>query len=176
MAKGSRAPDYSKPLANDRRERFCQYLVDGNSALYAYEKAYNANSETARSGSSRLLTYDDVRGRVKYLRESIAEERAARRRRKLAVCESIWSDESKPEFVDGVVVPALVATSDKLRAIDIDNKMCGDYEPLKLDVSGSQEITVGGLMVEVSPEALDLALEARRERMDSLRKAVKDGR
>ena len=80
-----------KPLSNDRREKFCQFIVDGIKPSQAYQKAYKCSQEVAIASSSRMLTYVEVKERIDYLRQELAEDKADRRRRKLAVCEDIWS-------------------------------------------------------------------------------------
>lgn len=152
-----------KPLANDRREKFCQLIVDGKKPSEAYKKAYKCSQEVAVASVSRMLGYVEVKARIQHLREQLAEDKAERRRRKLDVCQSIWSDESLDEDGDYRISP-----SDRLRAIDIDNKMCGDYEPLKVEVEGELDIN----LVSVSESILELAQTARRERHEELRKKV----
>jgi hypothetical protein len=46
--------------------------------------------------------------------------------------------------------------------------MCGDYEPLKVEVEGELDIN----LVSVSESILELAQTARRERHEELRKKV----
>ena len=110
---------------------------------------------------SRMLGYVDVKGRIEYLQSQIADNKAERRRKKLAVCESIWSGEV-----------AEAAVSDRLRAIDIDNKMCGDYEAVKVDLGDVGDVLAG---IVISPEVLEAAATARRECFERIRKRQEGG-
>lgn len=145
----------SKPLSNDRREKFCQLIVDGIKPSQAYQKAYKCSQEVAIASSSRMLTYVEVKERIDYLRQELAEDKADRRRRKLAVCEDIWSGNDSNAGV-----------SDKLRAIDIDNKMCGDYEPTKIDLGDVGDVLAG---IVVSQEMLALSEKCRQETFARIR-------
>ena len=65
--------DYSKPLKNRQREAFCQFSFKGENATQAAIKAkYSPNG--ARATGSRLLTIDDIKSRIDYLRRGIAEK------------------------------------------------------------------------------------------------------
>ena len=153
--KSDRKKSPSKPLDNDRREKFCQLIIDGVKPSEAYKKAYKCSQEVATASVSRMLGYADVKARIDYLRDQLAEDKANRRKRKLAVCEDIWSGKELKADV-----------SDKLRAIDIDNKMCGDYEPTKIDLGEVGDALAG---IIVSPEILEAAAQARRETFAKIR-------
>ena len=93
MAKREVSSDTARPLANARREKFAQLIADGVKPSEAYKKAYKCSSVVAMASVSRMLGYADVKGRIEYLQSQIADNKAERRRKKLAVCESIWSGE-----------------------------------------------------------------------------------
>lgn len=156
MAKSNVSSDSAKPLVNGRREKFAQLIADGVKPSEAYKKAYKCSSVVAMASVSRMLGYADVKGRIEYLQSQIADNKAERRRKKLAVCESIWSGEV-----------AEAAVSDRLRAIDIDNKMCGDYEAVKVDLGDVGDVLAG---IVISPEVLEAAATARRECFERIRK------
>ena len=156
MQKNTNQPiNPQKPLPNNRRELFCQLVADGIRPSEAYKKAYKCSSVVAQASTPRMLGYAEVKNRIAFLQEKNAENKAERRRRKLAVCENIWCG-NEPE----------AQISDKLRAIDIDNKMCGDYEPAKIDLGPA-----GDALAElvVSPEILEAAAKARKDCFDRIR-------
>ena len=153
--KADRKKSPSNPLENDRREKFCQLIVDGCKPSEAYRKAYKCSQEVATASVSRMLGYAEVKARIDYLREQLAEDKADRRKRKLAVCEDIWSGKEKKADV-----------SDKLRAIDIDNKMCGDYEPTKIDLGDVGDAIAS---IIVSPEILEASAKFRQETFAKIR-------
>ena len=156
MAKREASSDSARPLANGRREKFAQLIADGIKPSEAYKKAYKCSSVVAAASVSRMLGYADVKGRIEYLQSQIADDKAERRRKKLAVCESIWSGEV-----------AEAAVSDRLRAIDIDNKMCGDYEAVKVDLGEVGDVLAG---LVISAAELEEAASARRECFEKIRK------
>lgn len=175
MAKSAGSLNPAKPMANGRREKFCQFIADGLKPSEAYRKAYKCSPEVAMASVSRMLAYAEVKARIAFLQEQNAEDRAARRRRKLAVCESIWSGDGGRK-AGGIDIPG-VSASDRLRAIDIDNKMCGDYEPAKVDLGKAGDALAG---LVISPEILEAAAKARRECFERIRRRVEgaaaDGR
>ena len=156
MAKREVSSDTARPLANARREKFAQLIADGVKPSEAYKKAYKCSSVVAMASVSRMLGYADVKGRIEYLQSQSADNKAERRRKKLAVCESIWSGEV-----------AEAAVSDRLRAIDIDNKMCGDYEAVKVDLGEVGDVLAG---LVISAAELEEAAAARRECFAKIRK------
>jgi phage terminase small subunit len=64
--------DYSKPLANEQRELFCQeYMKDCNATKAAKRAKYS--EKTAHSQGPRLLEFVDVKNRLEYLREQLVK-------------------------------------------------------------------------------------------------------
>ena len=60
----------SEPVGNPKRERFCrEWIIDHNGTQAAIRAGYSA--KTAKSAGQRLLTYADVRARVKFLEARI---------------------------------------------------------------------------------------------------------
>ena len=149
--------DSSKPLPNNRRELFCQLVSDGLRPSEAYKKAYKCSAIVAQASTPRMLKYADVKARIDFLRAEVAENNAQRRRRKLAVCENIWCGNDPNAQV-----------SDKLRAIDIDNKMCGDYEPAKIDL-GEAGDALAAIAAAITPEMLEEAAKARKDCFERIR-------
>lgn len=160
MAKNNIIQYPNKPLTNGRRENFCQMVADGIRPSEAYKKTYKCSSVVAQASTPRMLGYAEVKNRIAFLQEKNAENKAERRRRKLAACENIWSG-NEPE----------AQISDRLRAIDIDNKMCGDYQPLKLDLGDVGDVLAG---LVISTAELEEAASARRECFAKIRNRQED--
>ena len=135
-------------------------VADGIRPSEAYKKAYKCSSVVAQASTPRMLGYAEVKNRIAFLQEKNAENKAERRRRKLAACENIWSGNG-PE----------AQLSESLSAIDFDNKMCGDFHPLKLDL-GDVGDGLAGLVI--STAELEEAASARRECFAKIRNRQED--
>lgn len=65
--------DYSKPLENNKYERFCQeYIIDNNKTQAALRAKYS--ERTAYSQGQRLLKKVEVTGRVRYLQNRLSDK------------------------------------------------------------------------------------------------------
>ena len=103
-----------------KQERFCQSIVSGMSGKDAYITAYNNNSNnnTAYREAMKLLDRDDVQSRIKELRKPLelqAKTQALSERDKIK--DKLW------EIINGTDTN----DSDRLRAMDILNKMNAEY-------------------------------------------------
>ena len=103
-----------------KHERFCQCIVSGMSGKDAYITAYNNNSNnnTAYREAMKLLDRDDVQSRIKELRKPLelqAKTQALSERDKIK--DKLW------EIINGTDTN----DSDRLRAMDILNKMNAEY-------------------------------------------------
>ena len=103
-----------------KQERFCQCIVSGMSGKDAYITAYNNNSNnnTAYREAMKLLDRDDVQSRIKELRKPLelqAKTQALSERDKIK--DKLW------EIINGTDTN----DSDRLRAMDILNKMNAEY-------------------------------------------------
>ncbi len=72
MAKKQETIDYSKPLKNPRYEQFCLAYMATNSETQAAKDA-KYSPKTAYSKGNQLLKIAEIKGRVKYLQDQIAE-------------------------------------------------------------------------------------------------------
>lgn len=100
-----------------KQEKFVQNIIEGMNQADAYRSAYDASKmtdKTVHEKASLLAGQDKVRARIKELREQLASE-------------SIMSAQKRMEWLTGVVNNEKETTTDKLKAIDLLNKMSGEY-------------------------------------------------
>ena len=117
-------------------------IIEGESQADAYRAAYSTQRMTDKTvweKASRLMADDKVRARVKELRDQLAEESIMTAQERLQYLTRIVrgvEKEKVPNIVNGKVfeVEVLPAIKQRLSAIDIMNKMTGEYE---LKVKGS---------------------------------------
>lgn len=107
-------------MLTPKQERFCQCIVSGMSGKDAYLTAYenNSNANTAYKEAMKLLTREDVQNKIKELRRPLelqAQTKALTERDQIK--EKLWS----------MINNSATNDSDKLRAMDILNKMNAEY-------------------------------------------------
>ena len=104
-----------------RQELFIQeYIKTGNATNSAIKAGYS--KKTARSIGQRLLTFVDIKKKINVLSQKIA-------------CNSIMTAKERQEYLTKLINAADVKVSDKLKALDILNKMTGEYIQ-KVEVNG----------------------------------------
>ena len=104
-----------------RQELFIQeYIKTGNATNSAIKAGYS--KKTARSIGQRLLTNVDIKKKIEELSQKIA-------------CNSIMTAKERQEYLTKLINAADVKVSDKLKALDILNKMTGEYTQ-KVEVNG----------------------------------------
>ena len=102
---------------NNKQKVFCrEYVKNGNNGTQAYMKAYpDASEESARRLASQLLTNIDIQNYIKELQDK-------------AESKDIMTTIQKKEFLTNMILKDAEANrTDKLKALDILNKMDGDY-------------------------------------------------
>lgn len=107
-------------MLTPKQERFCQCIVSGMSGKDAYLTAYenNSNANTAYKEAMKLLAREDVQNKIKELRRPLelqAQTKALTERDQIK--EKLWS----------MINNSATNDSDKLRAMDILNKMNAEY-------------------------------------------------
>lgn len=101
---------------NSRQLAFAQGVADGSNQVDSYRSAYPKSSpESAKANASRLMERAEVASYVGELRDKTATAQTLTRQRKREILARIVGDESAPWGA-------------RLRAIDLDNRMGGDYE------------------------------------------------
>ena len=96
-----------------KQELFIQeYIKTGNATSSAIKAGYS--EKTAKSIGQRLLTNVDIKKRIEELSQKIA-------------CNNIMTAKERQEYLSKLINSDDVKVSDKLKALDILNKMTGEY-------------------------------------------------
>ena len=104
-----------------KQELFIQeYIKTGNTTNSAIKAGYS--KRTAKSTGQRLLTFVDIKKRIEELSQKIA-------------CNNIMTAKERQEYLTKLINSDDVKVSDKLKALDILNKMTGEYIQ-KVEVNG----------------------------------------
>ena len=123
-----------------KQEKFCQCIVSGMSGKDSYMTAYNCNSDnTAYQESYVLLQREDIKEYITALKKPIEKQVISERQKKRQWLWDIIEDPS-------------ISESDRLRAMDILNKMDSEYinhtitEEHKTNISGLDTDTLKKLI------------------------------
>lgn len=104
-------------MLTPQREKFVQGMLDGLCQADAYRAAYECrrmSDKTIWEKASRLAADDKVRARLEELRAQVDQR-------------SIMSAQKRLEWLTGLIESDHEPTKNKLRAIDIMNRMQGEY-------------------------------------------------
>ena len=120
-------------MLTPKQEKFVQNIIEGMSQAYAYRSAYNTNKMTDKSvweSASKLMNDPKVASRVQELRDQITSEK-------------IMNAQERMEWLTQVVKDAEEKTENRLKAVDIMNKMQGEYvQKVVADVDTSFNINI----------------------------------
>lgn len=100
-----------------KQEKFVQNILEGMSQADAYRSAYpnqRMSDKSVWETASKLMNNPKVVSRLKELRDKLASE-------------SIMTAQERMEWLTQLVKNEGEDTTDKLKAIDIMNKMSGEY-------------------------------------------------
>lgn len=115
-----------------KQEEFAKNIVQGMSQADAYRSAYDAEDMSDNAiyrEASLLVDHPKVAQRIRELRGELAKP-------------TIMSAQERLEWLS-YLVSADAGTTDKLRAIDIMNKMTGEYvQKIEADVKNDVTITI----------------------------------
>lgn len=115
------------------QEQFAQNIIQGMSQADAYRAAYpnqRMSDKTVWETSSKLANNPKVITRLEELRNSLANP-------------AIMSAQKRLEWLTGVINSGEESTGDKLRAIDIMNKMQGEYvQKVEAEVKNAVNISI----------------------------------
>lgn len=103
-------------MLTDKQEKFCLNIVNGMTQADAYRDAYDAENmadDTIYAEASKLMDNHKVATRVQELRDKAASSK-------------IMSAIQRKEWLTNVI-NGTDTTSDKMKAMDILNKMTGEY-------------------------------------------------
>lgn len=113
-------------MLTPKQETFVQGIIKGLSQADAYRSAYNCKNMSDNSvyvNASKLMSDTKIALRIKELREELSKE-------------SIMSAQERLEWLTDIVQDDITNIDGKLRALDIMNKMTGEYTT-KIDGSVS---------------------------------------
>lgn len=120
-------------MLTPKQEKFVQSLIQGMSQADAYRSAYatkNMSDKSIWENASRLMADDKVKARVKELREQMDKE-------------TIMSAQKRLEWLTEAIANKDIAVNDKLKAIDIMNKMQGEYtQKVQAEVTNAVNINI----------------------------------
>lgn len=102
-----------------KQEKFCQCIVSGMSGKDAYITSYNSSGsdQNAYNESSKLLAREDIQERLKVLRKPLEEH----------VRTTIITEREKKRAWLWNMIETASNDSDRIRAMDILNKMDSEY-------------------------------------------------
>lgn len=114
-----------------KQERFCQAIIEGMTQADAYRTAYNAKKmtdKTVQEAASRLMSDSKISARVEELRERLTSAR-------------IMSAKERLEWLTDVINNSDERTDNRLKAIDLMNKMQGEYVT-KVDANVNADVNI----------------------------------
>jgi phage terminase small subunit len=116
-----------------KQELFAQNVVKGMSQADAYRSAYSTAKmadKTIHENASRLANDSKVRARIEELRGQLASD-------------TIMTAQKRLEWLTELITSEEESTSDKLKAIDIMNKMTSEYvQKVQAEVSNAVNISI----------------------------------
>ena len=106
-------------MLTPKQEKFCECIVSGMSGKDAYITAYDSSgsNQNAYNESSKLLAREDIQERLKVLRKPLEEH----------VRTTIISEREKKRAWLWNMIENAANDSDRIRAMDILNKMDSEY-------------------------------------------------
>ena len=116
-----------------KQEQFAQNIIKGMSQADAYRSAYSTSKmadKTIHENASRLANDSKVRARIDELRGQLTSE-------------TIMTAQKRLEWLTEAIQSEDVAINDKLKAIDIMNKMQGEYvQKVQAEVTNAVNISI----------------------------------
>lgn len=119
------------------QEQFVQNIIQGMNQADAYRSAYpnsKGSAKTVHEAASRLMGNSKVLARLTELRQELATP-------------AIMSAQKRLEWLTGIIQSQEETTGDKLRAVDIMNKMQGEYVQ-KVEAEVKAETTINIELVD----------------------------
>ena len=120
-----------------KQEKFVNCIIEGMSQADAYRSAYNTSrmtDKTIHESASKLMADPKISTRVAELRGKLSSN-------------SIMTAQERMEWLTQLIGNENVGTTDRLRAIDIMNKMQGEYVQ-KVDANVHQDVTINVELVD----------------------------
>lgn len=120
-------------MLTPKQEVFARKVVEGMTQADAYRAAYSCKRMTDKTiweNASRLMADSKVKARVKELRDKINDE-------------AIMSAQKRLEWLTKVIQNDEESTGDRLKAIDLMNKMQGEYiQKIAADIETETTINI----------------------------------
>lgn len=120
-------------MLTPKQEKFVQSLIQGMSQADAYRSAYatkNMSDKTIHEAASRLVADSKVSARLSELREQMTKD-------------TIMSAQKRLEWLTEAIGNKDISVTDKLRAIDLMNKMQGEYiQKVEAEVKNAVNINI----------------------------------
>lgn len=104
-------------MLTENQEQFVQNILQGMNQADAYRAAYpnsKGSAKTVHEAASRLMSNSKVIARLTELRQELATP-------------AIMTAQKRLEWLTGIITSKDESTGDKLKAVDIMNKMQGEY-------------------------------------------------
>ena len=120
-----------------KQEKFVNCIIEGMSQADAYRSAYNTSrmtDKTIHESASKLMADPKISTRVAELRGKLESK-------------AIMTAQERMEWLTQLIGNENVGTTDRLRAIDIMNKMQGEYVQ-KVDANVHQDVTINVELVD----------------------------
>lgn len=118
----------------EKQKEFCrEYIRNGGNATKAYLHAYNSNSDTAAAiESSKLLKREDINAYIDTLNRPIEEH---------AINTVISERDKKRTILWNMIENPSTSDTDRLRAMDILNKMDAEYININKNIEEKSDIS-----------------------------------
>lgn len=120
-------------MLTPKQELFVQGIIKGMTQADAYRSAYNCKrmaDKTIHENASRLMADSKVKARVQELRDQIDKS-------------TVMTAQQRLEWLTNLINNAEEGTTDKLKAIDIMNKMQGEYvQKITADIETDVNINI----------------------------------
>ena len=130
------------PILSNQQRKFCEeYVNNGNNGTQAYLLAYKTckKEETAMAAASRLLRNVKVAEYIEELRNKLKEKAIMTAEERMIWLTKVLTGEIKEKvYYEGNDSEREPYVNDKMKALDILNKMDGNYIS-KLELANNQE-------------------------------------
>ena len=131
------------------QEKFVQSIIEGKSQIEAYKEAYpkqRSADKTCYENASRLMNNSKIKARLTELRNQLAKPSIMTAQERLEyLTRVIIGEETEKcvQFIDGerVEVDVPISTKTRLNAVDIMNKMSGEYTQ-KVEASVTNAVNI----------------------------------
>ena len=123
----------SESMLTAKQEAFAQNIIQGMSQADAYRSAYDTKRMTDKTvweSASKLMANPKVTARISELRDKLANA-------------NIMTAQKRMEWLTTVIKDVHEKTENRLKAVDIMNKMDGEYvQKIEAEVKGETTINI----------------------------------